>query len=148
MTFKAKQKGSDFERKAVELLNDGIKGSNFKRVPGSGAMGTTLGEPLLSSDVKGSVDHFPMNFRIECKTGYSNKKGGEARSISILKLWIDKVIEEAKGSFSFPFLIAHFDGARSGVKNIVIMDVDEFSKLINMYTDLKKELDLVYASRK
>jgi hypothetical protein len=142
-----KRKGSDFERRATEILNRLINNSNWKRIPGSGAMGTSLDESLLMGDIKGEVEKFPYKFRGECKTGYSNRTGGEAKSFTLKKEWLDKIKEEAKKSFSFPFLIGHFDGVRVGVKNFIVMDVDDFSDIINKYTDLKKELDLLYERR-
>ena len=60
-----KDKGSGFERDLVKLLNDKIKYGEFKRIPGSGAMGTTLHETTLTGDVTGKILGIPRQLKIE-----------------------------------------------------------------------------------
>ena len=55
MTGATKRKGNQWERDLAELLTKLVKKSIFKRVAGSGAFGTIMFEPNLSSDVKGKV---------------------------------------------------------------------------------------------
>lgn len=136
MTNKAKIKGTTFERLAVELLNELIRDSEWKRVPGSGAIGTTLDEPLLTADIVGKVDSIPKKFKVEAKVGY-----GGATQFSLKKEWLDKVKKEASATYSFPFLIGKFSGAREGVKVFVVMDVEEFAAIINHITKLEEETD-------
>lgn len=133
-----KAKGSAFERLAVELLNVLVKNSIWKRIPGSGAIGTVLGEPLLTSDIIGIVSAIPKRFKVEAKVGY-----GGATQFTLKKEWLDKIIEEAKGSFSIPFLIGKFSGARekSGVQVFVVMDVETFASVLNHITNLQENLD-------
>lgn len=130
-----KRKGSDWERQAVEILNANIKGGIFKRIPGSGAIGTFLNEPMLTSDISGKVDSFEKDFKIEAKVGY-----GSATQFTMKKLWLDKVKEEAANSYGIPLLAGKFSGAREGVKGFIVMDIDTFCELINKVTALHEEV--------
>jgi hypothetical protein len=136
MPFKNKVKGTTFERQAVEILNDLIRDSEWKRIPGSGALGTALGEPLLTSDIVGKVKGIPKRFKVEAKVGYGGKT-----QFALKKEWLDKVQMEANGTFSTPFLIGKFSGAREGVKVFTVMDVEVFAAMINHITKLQEELN-------
>lgn len=142
MTNKNKIKGSDWERKATELLNDGIEDSEWKRIPGSGALGTTLGESLLTGDISGTVQSFYKKFKVEAKTGY----GGE-KQFTIKKEWLDKIKMEASAVNAVPFLICKFLGSHSGVKHFVVLDLEVFIDLLNEYTSLKQDFDKVFAKK-
>jgi len=141
MATKGKVKGTKFENDAVDILNSLINNSVFKRIPGSGALGTTLGEPLLTGDITGKVEGIDNRFKGECKVGYNSSTDKEVKQFTLKKEWLDKVIEEAKQALAIPFLIGKFSGARSGVKVFVVLDVETFSKLINEITRLQRELD-------
>lgn len=143
MSNPMKRKGSDFERLAVEILNTIIKGARFKKVPGSGSMGTALFEPLLTSDIVGTVDSITKRFKIECKAGYNSSKDGGIKQFVLKKDWLDKVRREADATHSIPLLMGKFSGAREGVKVFVAMDVEVFAQFINEITRLKEELDEV-----
>jgi len=132
----SKRKGAQFEMEAVKMLTLLIKDSEWKRVPGSGAMGTSLGIPLLFSDIVGKVKNFRQKFRVEAKAGY-----GGAQQFTMRKEWLDKILEEAKSTYSFPFLIGKYSGAREGSRVFVVLDVNIFASLINEYTDMQKRLD-------
>lgn len=136
MTNPQKIKGAAFERLAVEILNELIKDSEWKKVPGSGALGTSLFEPLLTADIVGKVNSIPKKFKVECKVGY-----GGATQFALKKEWLDKVKMEAKATHSFPFLMGKFSGAREGTKVFVVMDVEEFASILNHITGLQEELD-------
>jgi hypothetical protein len=140
-TNKSKDKGSKFERDIVKILNDIIVGANFKRIPGSGAIGTIMGESMLTADVRGKVDNFPVDFKGECKVGYNSSTGKEVKQFTLKKEWLDKVWEQASGDYSLPVLFGKFDNARSGTKIFVVMDVDVFADLINRYTKVQRDLD-------
>jgi hypothetical protein len=129
-----KRKGSDWERQAVEILNANIKRGLFKRVPGSGAIGTFLNEPMLTSDIKGRVDSIDKELKIECKVGY-----GSATQFTMKKLWLDKVREESDASYGIPLLMGKFSGAREGIKAFVVMDIDTFCELVNRLTEVWEE---------
>jgi hypothetical protein len=131
MVNRQKRKGDDWERQVVEILNSNIKRGSFKRIPGSGAIGTFLHEPLLTADVKGKIDALDKEFKIECKNGY-----GSATQFTMKKLWLDKVKEEANQSYGIPLLMGKFSGARDGVRGFVAMDIDTFCELINKLTEI------------
>ena len=126
-----KRKGNDWERQATDILNANIKRSRFKRIPGSGAIGTILEEPMLTSDIKGKVDSLEKEFKIEAKVGY-----GSATQFTMKKLWLDKVKEEADANYGIPLLVGKFSGAREGVRAFVVMDLDTFCNLINTLTEI------------
>lgn len=135
-----KRKGSDFERQAVEILNVLIKNGEFKKVPGSGALGTSLFEPLLTADIVGKIKGIAKSFKIECKVGYNSSKDKEVKQFTLKKEWLDKVRREADATFSVPLLMGKFSGAREGAKVFVVMDVDIFAQIMNEITRLNEEL--------
>ena len=126
MPSKSKRKGSDWERQAVEILNKAIVGGNFKKIPGSGMLGTILSEPLLTADIVGHIDSIPRALKIECKVGY-----GSAKQFTMKKEWLDKVKMEAQSDYSLPLLLGKFSGAREGVRAFVVMDLEAFAEFIN-----------------
>lgn len=130
---KNKQKGSAWERELVDELNKELEGT-FKRVPASGAMGTSLGEGLLMGDIVGQVEGLVKKLRIECKTGY-----GGSTQLTIKKEWLDKIKSEAESTFSIPALACKFSGARAGVKRFVVLDIDTFIFLLNEIQRLGEE---------
>lgn len=138
MPFKSKVKGSTFERDLTDLLNKHIKKSFWKRIPMSGAIGTALSEPELQGDVKGIVDSFNKQFRIEAKVGYGGKT-----QLTMKKEWLDKIVEDSKNSNSIPLMIGKFSGAREGIKVFVAMDLGTFCELINRATELEETLNSV-----
>ena len=134
-----KDKGSNFERLVVSLLNEGVNRGVFKRIVGSGAIGTSAHEPELTGDVKGEVYGLPNKFKIECKDGY-----GGAKQFTLKKLWLDKITEEARATFSIPVLIGKFSGARAGSTNtniFAVLSLEEFIDLLNHVTFLQEELE-------
>ncbi len=137
MVNKQKQKGSRWEADAVILLNRYLDGT-FKRIPGSGAIGTLLGESILTGDINGRVHGFSKGFKIEAKCGYGEKE------MTIKKDWLDKIKTEAEATYSFPMLMGKFSGARSGVKHFVIFDFETFTEVFNYVSNLKRELDSIY----
>lgn len=140
-----KIKGAQFERQAREILNTLVKDSEWKTIPGSGALGTSLSEPLLTADLVGKVDSIPKKFKVECKVGYNTSKVEGVKQFNLKKEWLDKVIMEAKASFSIPILMGKFLGAREGCKVFVVMDVEDFSAILNHITMLQEELDGIHA---
>jgi hypothetical protein len=139
MPNRNKIRGSNWESQVVDELEELVDGAEFKRVPGSGALGTILGEPLLTADVKGNIKGFPKSFKIECKTGY-----GGATQLAVKKEWLDKIQKEADQSYSIPLLFCKFAGARTGVKHFVVMDIETFADIMNEYTKLKEDFDKVF----
>lgn len=143
MVNKRKQKGTTWERDFVNLLTDNIDKSKVKRLPSSGAMGTALGEPMLSSDVVAEFPGFQKKFRFECKTGY----GGD-KQLTVQKEWLNKIIQEAKDSYSIPAVACKFSGSRKseGVQYFLLLDFNTFCDIINYIGEIKEELDLSYGN--
>jgi len=131
-----KIKGSNWERGAVKLLNNLIRESNWRRIPSSGAIGTILSEPLLGGDITGTVKGFPRTFRGEAKIGY-----GGAKQFTLKKEWIDKIAREAYNTYSLPFLIGRFSGARDGNAEFIVLDIMTFTDILNEITKLYEELE-------
>jgi hypothetical protein len=136
MPVYSKVKGNIFEREAVVMLTELINDSKWKRIPTSGAIGTKMEIPLLFSDLIGDVKNFPKRLRGEAKAGY-----GGAKQFTLRKEWLDKIFQEAKSTYSVPFLIGKFSGARDGTRVFVVLDVGVFATLMNELTDLQRRLD-------
>ena len=136
MTLKGKSKGSGFERALAELLNKYVDKSFWKRIPLSGAIGTFLSEPELQGDVKGRVDSFNKQFRIEAKIGYGGKT-----QLTLKKEWLDKIMADSKNSNSIPLMVGKFSGAREGIKVFVAMDLGTFCEILNRTTELYEEVE-------
>lgn len=140
MSNPSKIKGSNFERDVAEILTRLIKKSIWRRVAGSGAIGTIMFEPLLNSDVKGRVESIPQEFKVECKVGYNSSKDKAVKQFTLKKEWLDKIAQEASNVFGIPILVGKFLGAREGTKVFVTMDVEVFAGLVNRVTELHEEL--------
>jgi hypothetical protein len=138
MSNPQKVKGTQWENDFVDLLNDNIYGAVAKRVAGSGAIGTIMGEPLLQGDIKATFEGVPQPFRIEAKVGY-----GGSKQMTIKKEWLDKIKEEASNSYSIPALACKFSGARksSGVQYMVVLDFDTFVEIMNLIYNMNESLE-------
>jgi hypothetical protein len=144
MVNKQKVKGTQFELKIVSDLNEKVKNSKWRRIPGSGALGTTLGEASLCGDLKGEITSFPKTFRAEAKTGYNNSTGKAVKQFTLKKEWLDKIKMEAGNSYSLPFLVGHFGNARSGIKDFIVLDIEDFIYILNYCSELHEELEKAY----
>ena len=113
--------------------------SEFKKTPSSGALGTIVGEPNFTGDVRGKVYGVPQKIKIEAKVGY-----GGSKQLAIKKEWFDKIAEEAAQDYSIPMVACRFSGSRTGVQNFVAMDLDIFIKLMNLISQLQEEVDDAY----
>lgn len=138
MVNRQKKKGSKWERDLANLLNKLVKSSKWKKVPGSGALGTLLNESRLLGDVRGSVD-WVGNFLLEAKVGY----GGE-KQLTIKKEWFDKVSEDAKAINAIPAVACKFHNARAGTRYFIALDLYAFVQLLNDGTALLEELEKLY----
>jgi hypothetical protein len=136
MVNKQKLKGSGFERDLVKILNEKIPNGVFRRIPGSGAIGTIMHEGSLTADVSGKVIGFPRSFKLECKDGY----GGETQ-LTFKREWLNKVREQAQTDMSFPAVIGKFSGARKadGTQIFAVIDIEDFIYLINLISDLAED---------
>jgi hypothetical protein len=134
MSNPQKIKGTAFENLATDLLNKLIKKSRWKRIPGSGALGTIMKESFLTSDINGKVDSIGKGFKVEAKVGYGGKT-----QFTLKKEWLDKIAEEASASYSIPMLVGKFLGSREGTKVFVVLDIEVFAELINIITELVED---------
>jgi Holliday junction resolvase len=130
-----RQKGNQWERDLAKLLNEKLVDSTWKRIPGSGALGTQLGMGELTSDIVGTLPFTKKTVKIEAKVGY----GGD-KQFTLKKEWLDKVKMEAEQTFSIPVVGCKFSGSREGVKYFFVLDFDTFCDLMNLTTDLYQEL--------
>lgn len=134
-----KRKGNNWERDGAELLSRKIQNSEWKRVPGSGAIGTIFNEPLLVSDIKGNVNGFDKEFRVDAKVGY-----GGATQLSVKREWLEKIRDEAETNNAIPMLLAKFSGARGKCKTFVVLDTSAFAEIMNYVVKLHDELERIY----
>jgi hypothetical protein len=144
---KQKIKGSSFERQIAEYLNEKLLDGHFKRIPGSGSIGTAVGESILTGDINGEIKGFPKTLKAECKFGYSNKAGKDAKSLTLQKEWLDKIKQEAETNYRMPIFFGKFDNVHTGVKAFVAFDLETFIMLANHITKLKEELDMFYEEK-
>jgi hypothetical protein len=131
MGNKAKRKGSQWERDACKILEELIPSSSWRRIAGSGAIGTIMNEPLLSADVVGKIESIPRPFRAEAKVGY-----GGAKQLTVKREWFEKIKEEAEGTWAIPLLLCKFSGARGDSKHFVAMDFEAFALLIDLVSKI------------
>lgn len=125
----SKDKGKKWERDAAKILNELINDADFKRIPGSGMIGSILHDTRLTGDLVGKLPYIKNEIKVECKTGYGENQ------MTIKKEWLDKIKEEAYANISIPMLFCKFSNVKSGTKYFVVMDVADFAKLINLYSD-------------
>lgn len=137
MVNKNKQKGTRWERDAVELLNKAYPGT-WKRMPTSGAMGTALDIPILKGDLSGKYSFIPKRFVAEAKVGYGGSQ------MTVFKEWFDKIAEEAKQSYAWPLVLLKFEKARTGVKHVLAMDLETWEALLEYIDDQVMRLDDAY----
>jgi len=126
-----KRSGTDFERKITKFLNRFSKYWKWKRIAGSGAIGTNLSEPGLMGDVVGQSENVPFKIKVEAKFGY-----GGSKQITIKKEWLDKITEEASFTNDIPVLMARFKGSKRGVTEMAILNLEDFIQLIDWIAEL------------
>jgi len=140
MTSSQKRKGTDWERQAVKLLEELIPNSTWKRIAGSGAIGTIMNVPELGSDIVGNIEAVGKGIRGEAKVGY-----GGATQITVKREWFEKVREEAEKVSGIPILVCKFSGSRGTVRYFMSMDFDAvhdlFEQVNKLYESEIKLLD-------
>jgi len=130
-----RRKGDDYEREAAKFLEKVLDGK-WKRIAGSGALGSLMDEPELQGDIVGKIHSFPKKFRFDAKVGY-----GGATQLTIKRKWLEKIRAEADASYSIPALICKFSGSRGSIKNFLVMDFDAFAEIVLNSERLQNELD-------
>jgi Holliday junction resolvase len=134
---KQKVKGSRWEHDAVELLNKEFP-DVWKRIPMSGALGTSLEISELEGDLRGKYYFFPAKLVAEAKVGY----GGS--HMQIQKEWFDKIADSAKRVYGLPIVLLKFEKSRSGVKHVVAMDFYTWDTLMTYIKELYDELEEIH----
>jgi Holliday junction resolvase len=143
MVNKEKKKGTDWERTIAKKLNEFFNTDVWKRIPGSGALGTILGLDSLIGDVSGKFNFCNMKFIIEAKTGY-----GGSKQLTLKKEWLDKVKDEASRVYGMGAVVGKFLGAKTGAKNFIVMDLEDFMLLMEVaektYEEYQKLCEEIY----
>lgn len=135
MGRRSKQAGSRWEREAAKELSK-YKGK-WKRVPGSGALGTIMNDASLQADVVGEYPWWHNEIRAEAKYGYGGKT-----QITLKREWLDKIREEAKGTDSFPCLLLKMRDVISGDRNsakLICFNFDTWNNLMEEIGELWEE---------
>lgn len=132
---KSKDKGKRWERDAVMVLNERFP-ATWKRVPGSGALGTLLNIDDLRGDLIGRYYFLPFKIRGEAKTGY-----GGATQLAVKREWFEKIREEAESGLpaELPMLICKYSGSRDRTKHFIALDFDAFNTLLEAYEEMYQE---------
>lgn len=128
-----KRKGSKWERDAVKLLNEAFPGT-WKKIPGSGSIGTILNEPMLKPDLLGHYKHMSKRIAAEAKDGY-----GGSKSMTIQRAWFNKIAKQAAELYALPMLLLKFSGAKEGTKYFVAIDFDVWIELMKEWEELYNE---------
>lgn len=126
-----KAKGSQWVRDAVKLLAILCPESYWKVIPGSGALGTILEEPLLGGDIVGRIVPLGKTIRAEAKVGY-----GGAKQFALKREWLTKIREEAERTHSIPMLFGKFSGARGSSKHFVVLDFEAFGEVMERLVEI------------
>jgi hypothetical protein len=129
----SKRKGKSWEYQARDQLN-AMFSQTWKRIPGSGAIGTIVEIPHLTGDLIGKYEFIPFVFRGECKVGYGGK------DMTIHKEWFDKIRKESEENFNnIPCVLIKFDGARDGVRYFIALDFQAWFDLLKWIERLYNE---------
>ena len=140
-----KKKGSKFERDLAKYMSSA---GEWKRVPGSGALGTITNTPSLFGDVYGKLhpDLPEFTFIVEAKHGY-----GGSTQITMKREWVDKAVEYTKkfassgtGMVPYPLVVIKPNYARMDDSIVVIRLADFRDMLINIiriYEDMLVSCD-------
>jgi hypothetical protein len=133
-----KRKGHQWERDATKRLIKLIPGSNWKRIPGSGALGTILNEPILTGDIVGSIPGITRKFKIDAKVGY-----GGSKQMAVKREWLEKISKEAEATHSIPMIVGKFSGSKRAIREFVVLDIETFAELMNTIVHLNNTLEEV-----
>jgi len=127
-----KRSGSRWEREAAKELSKHC--GKWKRVPGSGALGTQLGDSSLLGDLVGYYPWFKQPIKAEAKFGY-----GGSKQITVKRSWIVKIRDQAGRAYAA--LILKFKGVYSGDPSakLIVFDFETWHRMMNDLEDLWEE---------
>lgn len=147
MTSKQKEKGSRFERQAADVLS--VNGGAWKRIPGSGSLGTNLNLTYLTGDVHGTYPWFKKPFKAENKVGY-----GTAKQITLKREWVTKNREQSAADNKYPCLLLKFNNVTSGdidSSRLICFNFDTWNTMMSdieeLYTEYVALLDKLMAQK-
>ncbi len=123
---------------ARELLNRPYQGKQlWRRVPGSGALGTIMQYGQLKGDLMGKYPFLPFTFRAEAKVGY-----GGAKQIAMKREWFDKIREEAAGNFNeLPCVLMKYSGVHApNTQHVIAFDFETYQKIIDVIESMYDEI--------
>ena len=131
MTFKSKDKGSRWERESASELSK--SGGSWKRIPGSGSLGTNLKMPELMGDLSGHYNWFKKKFLGEGKFGY-----GGSKQLTLKREWITKNREQAVLNNSYPTLLLKFSDVTSGdgSAKLICFNFDTWNQMMSDVQEL------------
>lgn len=101
-----RDKGNRWERLCAKKLSK--KFGKWRRMPGSGAYGTLLGDASIACDLKGEYPWWNQ-LSGEAKYGY-----GSSKQMTIKREWMQKIREVAKRSNAHACVLLKFKDVRAG----------------------------------
>ncbi len=144
------RRGKAFERETAALA-----GKRGKRVPLSGALGTTAGISSLAGDVTWNLPWFNhgRGLQIECKHGYEGAKGTNCAlcgkkldkpientaSMTIYRKWFDKHMEQGEDLGFYPIFAMKFKLARDS--KFILIPFTTMEKMLKEMEDVWLELE-------
>ncbi len=134
----ATKKGIEFERETAALA-----GEYGKRIPKSGAYGTTEAIDKLAGDARWDIPWSSKSIHLECKHGYS-RPGQQAKSMTLYREWFDKLGEQAKRLNFFP---AWAMKLKFTSEKYVLIPFPVMEKMLKDMTDVWKELEELRAEQ-
>jgi Holliday junction resolvase len=137
MTNPQKIKGTNWERVLAKQLGEHAEVA--KRIPGSGALGTTLGDSRLTGDVYVKYKFMPRSLKIEAKYGY-----GGSTQMTIKRLWMTKVREESSANNSIPAVAIKFRDVTGGdteSSKWICFTVEDWNGLVKYLNELFDDLE-------
>jgi hypothetical protein len=128
------KKGKRWEREAANNLTKGE--GQWKRVPGSGALGSRIGDASLKGDAVGRYPWWRRPFRAEAKYGY-----GTSRQMQLQRAWVQKIRDQSKGSDSLPCLLLKFKNVTTGDPSakLIVFDFETWNKMMDSLAELWEE---------
>ncbi len=136
MTYnRSKAKGDNFERWAAKQLTEhqGV----WRRIPGSGSIGTNLKMSNLTGDLEGRYPWFTKAFKGEGKVGY-----GTSKQMTVKREWFTKVREQAGLDNKYPAVILKFNdvtGGDIGSATVICFNMDTWSSMMKDLDELYQE---------
>ena len=135
MSSPSKNKGSRWEREAAKELSE--SGGDWKRIPGSGSLGSNLGISNLMGDLTGRYPWFKKLIKAENKVGY-----GTSKQITLKREWILKNREQANLDSKYPCLIFKFDdvtGGDLGSAKVIAFNIDTWNEMMSDIQDIYEQ---------